>query len=450
MTCRWVLAALAISVAARAQNASDPKIPYTKYSLKNGMTVILAEDHRLPLVSVNLWYDASPANEPPRRSGFAHLFEHMMFQGSKHVGDDQHIKILEENGVTLWNGTTDYDRTNYFETLPANKLALALWLESDRMGFLADALTQAKLDNQRDVVRNERRQSVENAPYQSSEEALVQALYPADHPYHGYVIGSHEDLEAATLDDVRAFHRQFYSPANATLAIAGDFTAAEARKLVERYFGPLAGGKRQPHREAAVPKPAAQRVEKPDAVSLPRVWFGWVTAPAFAPGDAEADLAAQILGGNRSSRLYKKLVHDRGLASEVKCQHQSLSLGSFFECWATGREGHGAAELERAMSEEFAALRAQPPSEAEMARARNTVFTKAVSQLEQLGGFGGKTDVLQTYQHYRNEPDGLAADFARYRAVTPSSLQAAVAAALDDAHRVTVVTVPKATRKERP
>jgi len=441
--------AIALSAGARAQN-QDPRVSYFKYQLKNGLTVILAEDHRLPLVAVNLWYDASPANEPAKRSGFAHLFEHMMFQGSKHVGDDQHIKLLEENGVTLWNGTTDYDRTNYFETLPSNKLELTLWLESDRMGFLADALTQAKLDNQREVVRNERRQSVENAPYMSSEEALVQALYPAEHPYHGYVIGSHEDLEAATVGDVASFHRAFYSPANATLAIAGDFQPAAAKALVERYFGALAGGKKQPRRQVAVPSPSAQRIEKADAVSLPRVWFGWVAPPAFAPNEAEADLASVVLGGNRASRLYRRLVHEQQVASDVKCQHQALALGSLLECWATARAGKSAAEVERAMQAELDALRAKPVSDEELTRARNTVFAKAVSQLEQLGGFGGKSDVLQFYQHYRGEPDGLAADFARYRAVTPASLLAACATVLADSHRVTVVTVPKATKKERP
>ncbi|MSP59528.1 MAG: insulinase family protein [Myxococcales bacterium] len=440
----WTILLGALGLAGRAvAQAPDPKIPHTKYRLANGLTVLLAEDHRLPLVSLNLWYAASPANEPAGRSGFAHLFEHMMFQGSQHVGDDQHIKLLEQNGVTLYNGTTDFDRTNYFETLPANRLELGLWMESDRMGFLVATLTRAKLDNQREVVRNERRQSVEETPYGSSEEALVQLLFPESHPYHGNVIGSHEDLARATVADVARFHRDFYSPANATLVLAGDFDPAAARALVARYFGPLKGGKRQPLRTAAPPLLAAQRRVIEDAVTLPRVAFGWVTAPAFTPGDAELDLAASLLGHGRSSRLYKQLVHRKQVASDVDCHRQPLALGSIFTCFATAAPGRRIEEVERALSDELDALRGQKVEKEEIDRARNGLFAHAISQLEQLGGFGGKSDVLQLYQHYLDDPDHLATDFARYRAVTPDALQKAVQAGLADAHRMTVVTVPR-------
>jgi zinc protease len=437
--CRFLVAALALASTAQA---ADLKIPNQKYKLKNGLTVILAEDHRLPLASVNLWYHASPANEPDRRSGFAHLFEHMMFKGSKHVADGGHIRTIEENGVSLYNATTDYDRTNYFETMPSNKLELALWLESDRMGFLVDTLTREKLDNQRDVVRNERRQSVENVPYGASEEAMVQGLYPKDHPYHGYVIGSHEDLDAATVSDVVNFHKAFYSPANATLVVAGDFAVDATKKMIEKYFGALPGGKRQVDRAVPVPQPSATRVVKEDAVTLPRVWFGWVTPAAFGEGDAEIDLASLVFGGNRSSRLYKHLVHDQQVASDVKCLRQPLALGSPLYCWATAAEGKSAAEVEKAFQKEIDDLRNKPVAVDEIDRARNTLFAKTLSSLEQLGGFNGKSDQLQFYDHYQNEPDGLAKDFARYRAVTPQSLQAAVGK-LTDAHRITVVTVPK-------
>jgi zinc protease len=441
----WILIALQLPVF--AAEIAAPQIPVTRYELKNGLTVILSEDHRLPLVSVNLWYRASPANEPPHRSGFAHLFEHMMFKGSAHVGDGQHIKLLEAAGVTLWNGTTDFDRTNYFETLPANRLELALWLESDRMGFLADALTAAKLDNQREVVRNERRQSFENTPYASSEEALVQALFPAGHPYHGNVIGSHEDLAAAAVADVAAFHRAFYAPANATLAIVGDFRAPAAQALIEKYFGPLPGGARQPDRGGPPPRPAARRLTREDAVTLPRVFVGWVTPPAFAAGDAELDLAARLLGANRSSRLFQRLIHQREVASDVHCQHQPLALGSIFECWATAAPGKSAAEVERALTEELEAVRKTRVAPAEIERARNGLFAQAIQQLEQLGGFGGKSDVLQYYAHYKDDPGWLGKDFDRYRSVTAAELQAAIVAHLPEAHRITVTTLPKPERR---
>src|SRR5919107_2112916 len=241
-----IIAALALSssslhAGAQAVTAAGdvPSIVFEKYVLDNGLEVILSEDHRLPLTAVNLWYHVGPANEIPGRTGFAHLFEHMMFQGSKHVAADTHFKLLEAAGASDINGTTDFDRTNYFETVPSNQLELALWMESDRMGYLLDVLDEKALANQRDVVRNERRQSLENRPYGVPEEVLYQTLYPAGHPYHGVVIGSHADLAAAQLGDVQQFFRQYYTPNNASLAIVGDFDPAAARALVEKYFGGL-------------------------------------------------------------------------------------------------------------------------------------------------------------------------------------------------------------------
>src|SRR6187455_1805225 len=212
--------------------ADIPRLSFEKYTLPNGLDVILSEDKRLPMVAVNLWYHVGPANEVRGLTGFAHLFEHMMFQSSKHVPPDTHFKFLESAGASDINGTTDFDRTNYFETLPSNQLELALWLESDRMGYLLDKVDQAALSNQQDVVRNERRQSVENEPYGLAEEALTQTLFPAGHPYYGNVIGSHEDIQAARLDDVKKFFRQYYAPNNASLAIVGDFDPALAKSLV--------------------------------------------------------------------------------------------------------------------------------------------------------------------------------------------------------------------------
>ena len=301
--------------------ADIPRIQFEKYTLPNGLDVILSRDVRVPMVAVNLWYHVGPANEEPGRTGFAHLFEHMMFQSSKHVPPDSHFKLLEAAGASDINGTTDYDRTNYFETLPANQLELALWLESDRMGYLLDKVDQAALSNQQDVVRNERRQSIENQPYGLAEEVMVQSLYPEGHPYYGNVIGSHEDIQAVKLDDVRRFFRQYYSPNNASLAIVGDFDPAQAKALVEKYFGTLKRGPDVPAIKAETPQITSERRKVVKArVELPRVYMAWVTSPIFKAGDADADLASNVLGGGRSSRLYKKLVYEKQIAQTVSAQ----------------------------------------------------------------------------------------------------------------------------------
>src|SRR5580698_6423580 len=289
-----VMALFTIATAGSETSATlkVPEIKYETYTLPNGLQVILTEDHRLPIVGVDLWYHVGPVKERAGRTGFAHLFEHMMFEGSKHVGEKAHFKYLEAAGASNINGTTDFDRTNYFETLPSNQLELALWLESDRMGFLLDTLDRQKLTNQRDVVRNERRQSVENQPYGLVDEALVQALFPNDHPYHADVIGSHADVEAARLEDVRQFFQQFYAPNNATIAIAGDIDKAKTKALLEKYFGAIPKGPDVPKVDVGTPAVTSEkRVTVTDTVQLPKVEFGWLTPPAFAPGDADADFA---------------------------------------------------------------------------------------------------------------------------------------------------------------
>src|SRR4051812_32170727 len=292
--------------------STTPRLDYQTFTLANGLKVILSQDRRLPMVAVNLWYHVGPANEAAGRTGFAHLFEHMMFQGSKHVAADTHFKLLEGAGASGINGTTDFDRTNYFETVPSNELELALWIESDRMGYLLDVLDEKALANQRDVVRNERRQSLENQPYGVAEEALYQALYPGGHPYHGVVIGSHADLAASELNDVQQFFKEYYTPNNASLAIVGDFDPVAARRLVEKYFGTLKRGPEVPRITAKTPPITTEkRLTITDPVQLPRVYMAWITPAIFKPGDAEADLAADILGGGKSSRLYKTLVYDK-------------------------------------------------------------------------------------------------------------------------------------------
>ena len=428
---------------APAQGPSTPRLEHTTFTLSNGLKVIFSQDKRLPMVAVNLWYHVGPANELPGRTGFAHLFEHMMFQGSKHVAADTHFKLLEAAGASDINGTTDFDRTNYFETLPSNQLELALWMESDRMGFLLDVLDEKALANQRDVVRNERRQSLENQPYGVAEEALYQAIYPAGHPYHGVVIGSHADLAAAQLPDVQQFFKQYYTPNNASLAIVGDFDPAAARKLVEKYFGPLKRGPDVPKITATTPPIAAEkRLTVTDTVKLPRVYMAWLTPAIFKPGDAEADLAADTLGGGKSSRLYKALVYDKQIAQAVTVTQESLILGSKFTIQATARPGHSAAELEKVINDEVRRFTETGPDASELERAKNTIETRIITGLETLGGFGGKADRLNSYEHYLGTPDYLGKDLARYRTATAAGVKAFASQYLQPANRVVVVVEP--------
>ena len=426
-----------------ASSADIPDLPFEKYTLPNGLEVILSQNTRLPMVSVNLWYHVGPVNEEPGRTGFAHLFEHMMFQSSKHVPEDSHIRLLEAAGASDLNGTTSHDRTNYFETVPANQLELALWLESDRMGYLLEKVDQAALSNQQDVVRNERRQSVENRPYGLAEEMLVQTVFPQGHPYYGDVIGSHEDIQAVKLEDVNRFFRQYYAPNNASLAIVGDFEPAHTKALVEKYFGTLKRGPAVPSVETETPPITAERRRVVTArVELPRVYMAWLSPPIFEPGDADADIVAGILGSGRSSRLYKKLVYERQIAQDVSAYQQSLVLGSIFQIEATARPGHTVGELEQAINEELAELKMLPPALGEVERSRNTIETYMIGGLERLGGFGGVSDRLNSYNHYLGTPDYLDKDIQRYRAVTPESAQAFAREYLTESGRVVLHVVP--------
>ena len=445
---RNVLAALPFAVlmascARSSAPAADPTLVFEKYTLPNGLDVILSEDHKLPLVAVDIWYHVGPANEAAGRTGFAHLFEHMMFQGSKHVPGDSHFKLLEAAGGTNLNGTTDFDRTNYFETLPANQLELGLWLESDRMGYLLDTLDQTELSNQQDVVRNERRQSIENQPYGIVDEMLFHELFPKGHPYYADVIGSHADIQAARLEDVRNFFKLYYAPNNASLAIVGDIDKAKTKELVQKYFGTL---KRGPDvRKPAVETPpltAERRVVVRDHVELPRVYMGWITPPYFKPGDADADIVAGVLGGGNSSRLYKRLVYEKQIAQDVTAFQQSLVLGSAFQIQATARPGHTADELQAAIDEELAKLRETGPDEPEVERARNTFETRLLQGLEVLGGFGGVADTLNLYNHYIGDPGYVGEDLARHRRVTPASVKAFAQQYLQPSARAVVFGVP--------
>jgi len=430
-------------VAATPAQDAAPTIKFEKYTLPNGLVVILSEDHRLPLVSTNIWYHVGPANELPGRTGFAHLFEHMMFEGSKHVPGNGHIRFLEAAGASDLNGTTDFDRTNYFETLPSNQLELALWLESDRMGYLPDQLDQASLTNQQDVVRNERRQSIENSPYGIVEEAVFHKLFPTGHPYYADVMGSHADIQAAKVEDVRNFFKLYYAPNNASLAIVGDFDPAKAKQLVEKYFGPLKRGAPVPKIAAVTPPITAERrAVIHDQVELPRVYEAWLTSPIFKPGDALADLASDILGGGKSSRLYKKLVYEKQIALDVSVSQNSLILGSVFEVAVTARPGHTAEEIEKAIDEELAAFRKDGPTPAELERAQNGFETHTIQGLQRLGGFGGIADRLNEYNHYLGTPDYLAQDLARHQNATVASIRAFAQEQLKPNARVVVYGIP--------
>jgi zinc protease len=418
-----------------------PTLSYERYTLPNGLTVLLHEDHRLPLVAVDLWYHVGPVNEAKGRTGFAHLFEHMMFEGSEHVGEKAHFRYLEGAGATDINGTTDFDRTNYFETVPSNELELALWLESDRMGFLLEKLDREKLTNQRDVVRNERRQG-ENQPYELSDEAVYHELFPEDHPYYGSVIGSHADIEAARLLDVRNFFHNYYTPNNANIAIAGDFDKSKLKQLVEKYFGPVPKGPEPPPVNVTTPPITSQKsVTVTDTVQLPRVTIAWLMPPAFQPGDADAEMLMEILGGGKASRLYRKLVYEKQIAQSAQCALNSLRLGSVAQCDVIARPGVKPEDLQREIEIEFRAMREQGPSQAELDGARNTHLSGLISGLQRLGGFGGIADRMDYYNYYTGDPGYLSKDVARFQHVSVASVKKLAQADLVANKSIVVTTV---------
>jgi zinc protease len=430
----------------QAQSADSklpvPTISYEQYKLANGLQVLLHEDHKLPIVSVDIWYHVGPMKERAGRTGFAHLFEHMMFEGSKHVGEKSHFKYLEAAGATDINGTTDFDRTNYFETVPANQLETALWLESDRMGFLLDTLDRAKLTNQRDVVRNERRQG-EGQPYGVLNDELYHALFPKGHPYYANVIGSHADVEAARLNDVREFFTQYYTPNNATIAIAGDYDPATIKALLEKYFGPIPTGPAVEQTEIVTPPITAEkRVVVTDTVQLPKVILAWLTPPAFKAGDADADVAAHVLGSGKSGRLYRELVYKQQIAQSASCYNRSNALASTFTCELIAKPGVTPEKLEAEAEKVIDGLIDVGPTPTEVEWSRNKVETDLISGLQRGGGFGGVADTLNYYNQYTGDPGYLPKDLARYDAVTPASVHKLAQTTLTKNQRVVVYGIP--------
>jgi predicted Zn-dependent peptidase len=418
-----------------------PSLPFEKYTLPNGLEVILHEDHRLPEVAVDVWYKVGSKDEAPKRTGFAHLFEHVMFQGSKHVPEDKHFEYLQKAGVSNANGTTSADRTNYYEVVPANQLELALWLESDRMGFLLDRPDFARtVDIQRDVVKNERRQRVENRPMGLLQRVQLENTYPEGHPYHHEVIGSMEDLSAASVEDVQAFFRTYYAPNNATLTIAGDFDRARTKDLVEKYFGPIPRGGPIPRRAATPPAAAAQkRIAMEAKVQQPFLAVSYSTPAAYQPGDRDLDVLANILGNGKSSRLYRRLVYDLKIAQSVSASQQSQMLASEFEIDASPMPGHTVEELRTVIDEEIAKLQAAPVDDRELARAKNQIESDVVRSLEPLFA---RAEHLQRYNTYLADPGYLSEDLRQYRAVTADAVQRAAQTYLRASARLIVTVEP--------
>jgi zinc protease len=418
-------------------------ISYSKHTLANGLDVVIHEDHALPIVAVNVWYHVGSKNEVPKRTGFAHLFEHLMFEGSEHY-DRGYFHPLQEAGAAL-NGSTNADRTNYWEVVPSNALDLALWMESDRMGYLLPALTDAKFSNQREVVLNERRQNYENRPYGLAGMAIVSALYPADHPYHWLTIGEADDIRAAHIDDVRAFFQRYYHPGNASLALAGDIDAATGVALAERYFAEIPGGEKPG--DVIVTKPDAPvedvRLVLEDRVELPRLYLAWHSPGLFADGDAELDLVGEVLSSGKTSRLYRSLVYEQRIATEVAASQNSRELGSFFQIVATAAPGRTLAEVERAISKEIAGVIDRGPTEAELERCLAQAESHFLFRLQTVGGFGGKSDQLNAYNTFLGDPGYFEKDLERYRSATTLQLRTAAARWLKLDRRVVLSVVPR-------
>jgi predicted Zn-dependent peptidase len=420
-----------------------PRVEFTESVLPNGLRLIVAEDHLAPVAAINLWYDVGSKHEEPGKTGFAHLFEHVMFQGSAHVGKAEHIALVQAAGGTM-NGTTWLDRTNYFETMPSHQVELALWLEADRMGTLLDALSQENLDNQREVVKNEKRWSYDNRPYGSWVEKMLNSLFPVDHPYHHPTIGSMEDLDRASLEDVQAFFRLHYAPNNAVLSVVGDVEPARVRTWVERYFGQIPANPNLP-----VPLPdmtlpgvigSEVRTVVPDRVPLPRIYWGF-RAPVFGDPRLDAiDLTGQILAGGKGSRLHRRLVREERLAQDVALFSMGLVAGASITAgWATARPGVELARLETAFWEELDRIAREPVSADELERA------KALTEADELGALqrvDERADRLSMYATLFDDPDLINRMLPRYLSVTAEDIRAVCAEVFRPDNRVVLTYLP--------
>lgn len=422
-----------------------PKVDFTQTRLPNGLRLIVSEDHLAPVAAVNVWYNVGSKHEQPGKTGFAHLFEHVMFQGSAHVGKTEHMALVQAAGGTL-NGTTWLERTNYFETMPSHQVELALWLEADRMGTLLDALSQENLDNQREVVKNEKRWSYDNRPYGSWVEKILGGLFPPEHPYHHPTIGSMEDLDAASLEDVSSFFRLHYAPNNAVISVVGDIDPDQVRGWVDGYFGAIPANPDLPVPLPDMTLPAAIGAERrevvPDRVPLPRIHWAF-RGPVFGDPRLDAlDLAGQILAGGKGSRLHRRLVREEQLAQDVAFFSMGLVAGASVTAgWATARPGVDLVKLETAYWEELERMAREPVSEDELARA------KALTEADELGALqrvDEKADRLSMYATLFDDPDMVNRILHRYLSTTAEQIQAVCRDVFVPDNRYVLTYVPAA------
>ncbi len=422
---------------------SQIDIKFEKYTLSNGLQVILHQDHSVPLISTNIWYHVGSARENVGKTGFAHLFEHLMYEGSENVPDGRYDEIVDGSGG-LNNGSTGGDRTNYWTLIPKNYLEPVLWLESDRMGYLLSAITQERLDIQRDVVKNERRQNYENQPYGMANVKIMEALYPPGVPYHWMTIGSQEDLSAASLEDVKNFFKQFYGPNNASLCIGGDIDISDTKKLVDKYFGDVLRGP-----EVVKPKPfevkleSTKRLVYEDKVELPRLYLYWLSTPSFAKDDAKLDILSQILTEGKNSRLYKTLVYEKQIAQEVYAFQNGMELNGYFGIVVTGKQDQSLKHLEKEIISEINKIVDAGVKKRELDRTKNSIKANFIYRLQQVGGFGSKTDQLNYYNLFLGDPGKFNHDLKRYDKVTDGDLKKVATKYLKDKPCVILSVVPK-------
>ena len=440
---RLLLPLLALAAVPLAAQTAPLTVQIERFRLDNGLDVVLHRDPSVPAVTVNTWYHVGSGRERPGRTGFAHLFEHLMFEGSGHVPEGAIDTWLEEAGGRA-NGSTTRDRTNYTTDAASNGLELALYLDADRMASLLDAMSPASVDGQRDVVKNERRQSYENRPYGLAWSVLGQLLYPPGHPYHWPTIGSMDDLSAASYDDVAEFFRTYYTPNNASLVVAGDFDPVEARALVEEWYGSIPRGPEPPQQPIAdVTLEGETRVMMEDAVQLPRLYLAWHSPARYAAGDAALEALAAVLAGGKNGRLYRRLVYEDEIAQDVSAfQGGDLHSGEFYVI-ATARPGVDLDRIEAAIADELEALRVEAPEPRELERVVNRVEADFLGGLEEIGGFGGKADRLNAYLFFTGTPDYFEEDLARFRALSPRDLSDAALTFLRDDARVALSVVPE-------
>ena len=422
----------------------DPELKFEKFTLPNGLEVLLIPDSSVPLVCVDVWYHVGSGDEVPGKSGFAHLFEHMLFQGSKNVGSDKHFEILQKIGSSQINGTTNTDRTNFYEVVPSNTLETALWLESDRMSHLLELLTKPSLDNQIDVVRNERRQNYDNRPYGKARFAMSEALYPEGHPYRHLTIGKHEDLVAASIEDVKNFYRTWYVPANATIAIAGDIDITATKALVQKWFGSMPTSEKPKVVHIDAPTVTAKTITVTDdtLAKLPQVQFGWHSPANYGPDDAELDIAAEALGRPGTGRLYKILVHDKQLAQNVEVDQGGQGFSGQFNITVTLRTGANVDDVIKIVKDEVANVRKSPIDKREFDRA---ITGRQAGMIEGLQSLLARANLLEGYNHYLGNPASMTFDLDRYRTTTVEKVRAAAERYLDPSKCITVITVPAAS-----